>query len=81
MFVLFNYLKLFTGELNLHKENSEIVEIIKIMSKRKRTIDGDDEQIKEMQAFMANLTHPIEERIESYELKNITDNNDFGKNV
>lgn len=65
----------------MHKDDSEIVDIIKIMSKGKRNINENDKQIKEMRDFMAKLTHPMEDRIEHYKLKNITKNHNFGKNV
>lgn len=63
----------------MHKEDSEIVEVIKIMSNGKQTISEDDPQIKEMRDFMKGLTHPTEDQIHHYTIKNLTETKNFGE--
>lgn len=65
----------------MHKDDSEIAEVINILSKGKRNVTENDKQIQEMKNFLSKLTHPSEDKIEKSPLKNVTKHHDFGKNV
>ncbi|CAL8093726.1 unnamed protein product [Orchesella dallaii] len=71
---------LFTGELDLHLSDNEIIEVVKILSKGRRNITVNDKQLKEMKQFMEKLTHPAEDKIGVNSIKNITRQHNFGRN-